>query len=87
MMMAMGFLRTAALLRYIPYPVTVGFTSGIAVIIFSSQINDFFGLSIKKVPAPFVDKWVLYAEHFDKVNFWALGVGIMSVLYYSFSPS
>lgn len=79
MLMTMGFLRMGVLLRYVPYPVTVGFTSGIALIIFSSQIKDFFGLAIKSVPAPFLDKWILYGQSFDTLNPWSLAVGVGSM--------
>ena len=79
-LIAMGFARMGILLRFIPYPVTVGFTSGIALIIFSSQIRDFFGLAVEKVPAPFVDKWLLYSESFHTLNPAAAGVGLVSLL-------
>lgn len=60
MILAMGFGRLGNVIRFIPHPVTVGFTSGIAVIIFSTQIRDFFGLSIEKLPADFIGQWSLY---------------------------
>ncbi len=75
----MGLTRMGAFLKYIPYPVIVGFTTGIAVIIFSSQINDFLGLAIEKVPADFIQKWELYFEHFYSVNYLALIVGLVSI--------
>ena len=52
-----------ALLKFVPYPVTVGFTAGIALIIFSSQVSDLLGLRIEKVPADFVEKWIEYGRH------------------------
>ena len=55
-----GLARFGLVIKFIPRPVTVGFTSGIAVIIFSSQIRDFFGLQIQKVPAEFIQKWAVY---------------------------
>lgn len=62
MMVLMGIARFGVFLKFIPYPVTVGFTSGIALVIFSSQIKDFFGLAIDTVPADFAEKWVVYAR-------------------------
>src|SRR5262245_35426131 len=57
-LIAMGLAKMGALLKFIPYPVTVGFTSGIALIIFSGQIRDFFGLRMESVPPGFVEKWI-----------------------------
>ncbi|MDR0968939.1 MAG: STAS domain-containing protein [Lentimicrobiaceae bacterium] len=77
----MGFLKLGTLIRFVPYPIVVGFTSGIAVVIFSSQIKDFFGLSVTDpVPSNFIDKWIFYFQNFDFVNFWALGIGVFTVL-------
>ena len=58
-----GFLRLGALVKYIPYPVTTGFTTGIALLIFSSQIKDFFGLPLVDTPPEFFDKWGAYAQN------------------------
>ncbi|MEQ8419068.1 MAG: SulP family inorganic anion transporter, partial [Arenibacter algicola] len=68
----LGLARLGNLLKFIPYSLIVGFTSGIALIIFSSQINDFFGLQIAKVPADFMDKWAVYFENLDKINGYAI---------------
>jgi SulP family sulfate permease len=64
----LGLARMGALIKFIPYPVITGFTSGIAVIIFSSQVKDFFGLRMGAVPADFSDKWVAYADHLRTFN-------------------
>ena len=80
LLILMGLARMGALLKFIPLPVTVGFTSGIALIIFSSQIPDFFGLNIEKVPAEFVAKWVSYQSSFSTLNPYALGVGLLSLV-------
>lgn len=80
MLIVMGLTKMGALLKFIPYPVTVGFTSGIALIIFSSQIRDFLGLQMEKVPAEFVEKWLAYQSHLGTINYYALGVGIASIL-------
>src|SRR5436309_359933 len=60
--------RMDALIKFIPYPVITGFTSRIAVIIFSSQINDFLGLKMRNVPADFIEKWLAYAGHFGTIS-------------------
>jgi len=62
-LMIMGFAQFGSLIKFIPYPVIVGFTSGIAVIIFSSQIKDFLGLNIAHVPADFISKWTAYGRN------------------------
>tara|TARA_R110000868_G_scaffold119310_6_gene316021 strand:+ start:35459 stop:37108 length:1650 start_codon:yes stop_codon:yes gene_type:complete len=74
-----GLARLGNLLKYIPYSLIVGFTSGIALIIFSSQINDFFGLHIAKVPADFVDKWIAYFNNFHKINWYAIGIAVATI--------
>jgi SulP family sulfate permease len=76
----MGFARMGVLLKFIPYPVIIGFTSGIALIIFSSQIKDFAGLQMDTVPAGFIEKWLAYSQHFGSFNLYTLGVGIGSLL-------
>lgn len=79
-LIAMGLARFGNLLKYIPYPLIVGFTSGIAVIIFSSQIKDFFGLAIDIVPADFIEKWEVYALHFDEINWMAFAIALGTVV-------
>lgn len=76
----MGFLRLGNLLKFIPYPLIIGFTSGIAVIIFSSQINDFLGLSINDLPADFVEKWMALFANITNVNYYALGIAVATVV-------
>lgn len=80
MLAIMGLMRMGAFLKFIPYPVTVGFTSGIALIIFSSQISDFLGLKIEKVPADFVAKWIEYGKNISTLNWYAVAVGVGSLL-------
>ena len=75
----MGLARLGTLLKFVPYPLTVGFTSGIALIIFSSQINDFLGLRIVDLPADFIGKWVVYATHAGTVDLTSLAVGSASL--------
>ena len=80
LLIIMGLARMGALLKFIPYPVTVGFTSGIALIIFSSQVSDLFGLRIEKVPADFVEKWIEYFRHASTVDPTTIAVGVASLL-------
>ncbi len=80
MLVVMGFLRMGALLKFVPYPVIVGFTSGIALIIFSSQVADLFGLQIENVPADLTEKWIEYAKHFSTFDPYTLAVGVASLL-------
>lgn len=75
----MGVARFGFAIKFIPYPVVVGFTTGIAVIIFSSQVKDFLGLPMGEMPAAFLAKWASYGEHFGSVNPYALGVGLGSL--------
>ena len=86
LLIAMGLTRLGSVIKFVPYPVIVGFTAGIAVTIFSTQMNDFFGLGLSDVPANFVDKWVYYFQHFSNVNWWAFGVGMFSLLVCIFMP-
>jgi SulP family sulfate permease len=78
----LGLARMGALIKFIPYPVITGFTSGIAVIIFSSQLKDFLGLKMGAVPADFMEKWTAYAEHIHTINVSTalIGVGTLIVL-------
>lgn len=82
----MGLFHLGSVIKFVPYPVIVGFTGGIALTIFSTQMNDLFGLGIEKVPANFIQKWICYFQNFDHINFWALGVGVMSLLLIIFTP-
>lgn len=80
MLIAMGVLRLGTIIRYIPYPLTVGFTAGIALIIFSSQVKDFLGLRIEgPIPAEFVGKWELYFENFGSIDATTLLLSILSL--------
>jgi SulP family sulfate permease len=80
LLIIMGLVRMGAFLKFVPYPVVVGFTSGIALIIFSSQISDFFGLKLEKVPADFVEKWIEYVRHVGTIDPATLAVGGGSLL-------
>lgn len=80
LLLVMGFARMGAVIKFIPYPVTVGFTAGIALIILSSQMRDFFGLTMTNVPADFIEKWAAYGAAFHTRNLAAVGVGVATVL-------
>ncbi len=82
----MGLARLGTFLKFIPYPLTVGFTSGIALIIFTSQIKDFFGFHTTNLPANFFEKWVVYAVNLRMVDLHALLVGLSSLLIIVFWP-
>ncbi|HQJ46799.1 MAG TPA: SulP family inorganic anion transporter, partial [Ignavibacteriaceae bacterium] len=75
----MGFARFGSIIKFIPYPVIVGFTSGIALLIFSTQIKDFFGLQIDQIPSEFFDKWVGYFFGFSTINFYAFGIASLTL--------
>jgi len=79
MLMLMGFAKLGQIIKFIPYPLIVGFTSGIALIIFSSQIKDFLGLQMGAVPADFSGKWVEYFHNFRSVNLAAFFIGIGTI--------
>jgi len=76
----MGLARLGVIIKYIPHPLIVGFTSGIALIIFSSEIKDFFGLTMEAVPADFLQKWLAYFNHFNVINISALIIGLATIL-------
>ncbi len=76
----MGLVRLGSIIKFIPHPVVVGFTSGIALIIFSSQVKDILGLKIGTVPPDFIEKWMLYAQNFSSVNIASTVIGLGSVV-------
>ena len=88
LLLIMGFCRLGTVIKFIPYPIIVGFTSGIAVTIFTTQIADLFGLDFggESVPGDFIEKWALYFRHFGTVNVWELLVGIASILLIVYTP-
>jgi sulfate permease, SulP family len=79
-LVVMGFAKLGTAIKFIPAPVIIGFTSGIAVIIFSSEIPDFFGITIANPPAHFWSKWALYLSGMPSANWWALGVAVITML-------
>ena len=81
-----GLLHLGTIIKYIPYPVVVGFTSGIAVTIFTTQVKDLFGLTITGMPSDFIEKWIAYARHFSSIDLWSTAVGIISVIIIVVTP-
>ena len=88
MLVLMGVFKLGTIIRFIPYPIVVGFTSGIAVTIFTTQIADIFGLNFggEKVPGDFIGKWLIYFRYFDTVNWWNVIVSIVSVFIIAVTP-
>lgn len=82
----MGLVKFGSLIKFIPYPVVVGFTSGIALLIFSTQIKDFFGLQLVKVPSEFHEKWMAYFETLSTINYYVLGISMLALLIMIFWP-
>ncbi len=88
LLVLMGVFKLGAVIKFIPYPIIVGFTSGIAVTIFTTQIADVFGLNFdgEKVPGDFIGKWLVYARHFDTVNWWNALVSFVSIFIIAITP-
>ena len=80
LIMLMGFLRAGQLLKYFPHTLVVGFTAGIAVVIFSTQVKDLFGLQIAEVPADFLEKWAVFGAHFSTIDPMATTLGLVSIV-------
>lgn len=76
----MGVAKLGNTIKYIPYPLVIGFTTGIAVIIFSSEVKDFLGLKMGNVPADFISKWIGYSRHLSSLNLYALFIGVFTLL-------
>lgn len=76
----MGLFHLGTVIKFIPYPIVVGFTAGIALTIFSTQINDFLGLGLKSVPSDFISKWGVYITNLGSVDWYTLAVGMVSLL-------
>jgi SulP family sulfate permease len=78
-LVVMGLTKMGSLIKFIPYPIITGFTAGIAIVIFSTQIKDFMGLSMGAIPSEFLEKFHAYAMHIGSVNPAALGIGVVSL--------
>ncbi|MDY5434086.1 sulfate permease [Bacteroides pyogenes] len=88
LLILLGVFKLGAVIKFIPYPIIVGFTSGIAVTIFTTQVADVFGLTFggEKVPGDFVGKWMIYFRHFDTVNIWNTVVSVVSIVIIAITP-
>ena len=88
LLILLGVFKLGAIIKFIPYPIIVGFTSGIAVTIFTTQIADIFGLNFggEKVPGDFIGKWMIYFRNFDTVNWWNAVVSILSIIIIAITP-
>lgn len=88
LLVLLGVFKLGTVIKFIPYPVVVGFTSGIAVTIFTTQMTDVFGLSFggETVPGDFIGKWMLYFKHFNTVNWWSFIVSVTSVIIIAVTP-
>ena len=82
----LGLFHLGTVIKFIPYPIVVGFTSGIALPIFSTQINDFFGLGLKDVPSDFLSKWGVFISNFGNIDLPTLAVGVVSLLIIVLTP-
>lgn len=82
----LGLFRLGTIIKYIPYPIVVGFTSGIAVTIFTTQIKDLFGLTTPEMPGDFLGKWAVYFHSFGTIDPWSTLVGIASIVIIALTP-
>ena len=81
-----GLLRLGTIIKYIPYPIIVGFTSGIAVTIFTTQVKDLLGMQMAEVPSDFIEKWIAYFQNLTHIDPWSTGVGLASVAIIATAP-
>ncbi|MBQ4345094.1 MAG: sulfate permease [Muribaculaceae bacterium] len=86
LLIAMGLFHLGTVIKFIPYPIVVGFTAGIALTIFSTQINDFLGLGLSNVPSEFIPKWGVYFQNLGNIDLATLGVGLLSLFIIIFTP-
>ena len=86
LLLLMGLMRLGTVIKFIPYPIIVGFTSGIALTIFTTQIKDLLGLTIDHMPGDFLSKWVVYAESITTISWPAVVVGLVSIALIVLTP-
>ena len=88
LLILLGIFKLGTIIKFIPYPIIIGFTCGIAVTIFTTQIADVFGLDFQgeKVPGDFIGKWMIYFRHFDSINWWNLLVSLISIFIIAITP-
>lgn len=80
LLILMGLFKAGSIIKFIPYPIVVGFTSGVAVTIFTSQVKDMMGLPIETMPSSFLEKWAVYFSNIELVNFWSLGLTVITII-------
>lgn len=86
-LIVLGVCRLGTIIKFIPYPIVVGFTSGIAVTIFTTQIKDLLGLNItESIPADFVSKWIIYFRHITTIDWLTALIGVLSILIIALTP-
>lgn len=85
-LVTMGLFRLGTIIKFIPYPIVVGFTAGIALTIFSTQINDFFGLGLREIPSQFLPKWGEYFSNFGAINPATTATAVISLLIIILTP-
>ncbi|MFI3292025.1 MAG: SulP family inorganic anion transporter [Rikenellaceae bacterium] len=85
-LMILGFLKMGTVIKFIPYPIVVGFTSGISITIFTSQVKDLLGLTVPNLPSEFVYKWGAYFDAFPTADIYTVGVGLLTILTIIFTP-
>jgi Sulfate permease and related transporters (MFS superfamily) len=79
-LIAMGLLKLGTMIKFIPYPIVIGFTGGIALTIFTTQIKDLLGMNIENVPADFISKWIVYFKHIETISPWAVIMSAATIL-------
>ena len=82
----MGVLRLGTIIKYIPYPIVVGFTSGIAVTIFTTQIKDLTGMQMSENPSDFIEKWIAYFQNIGNIDLWSTAMGLLSIVIITLMP-
>lgn len=85
-LVVMGVFKFGSIIKFIPYPIVVGFTSGIALVIFSTQIKDLLGLQIDNLPAEFIPKWISYFQHLSTINYHEAALGLFCLVIIIFWP-
>ena len=85
-LLIMGLCRMGSIIKFMPYPIIVGFTGGIAITIFSTQMNDLLGLGISEVPANFIDKWICYFSNMSNIDWWSAAMGLLSIAIIALTP-
>jgi len=85
LLILMGVFKLGSVIKFIPYPIIIGFTAGIAVTIFTTQVGDICGFGVK-TPGDFLGKWVVYAQNISKFNYWAFIIALFTLLVIIFSP-